>query len=398
MVSGRRWTWFIWGLGGFCLAVVAAMGAWAALQGPLTVYRVIVNGETTIEDYKRYPFRPLTPSLRPYRFKEAPQPELARVAVEGRGEVDLVDLLGGSSSVAFLVVKDERLLFERYFQGHDQSTLVQTFSVSKSILSFLIGAAIEDGVIGSVDDVVTAYVPDLSAGGFDKVRIVDLLQMNSGMDYVENDSPFGQHVRFNYTSHLENEILALHVRPVPQHGFAYKSGESALLGLILKRALKEKTISQYTQGRLWEPLGMEYGGLWSLDAEGGLEKAWCCLSATARDLAKFGVLYRDGGMWQGVPILPMRWVADSTTNGPFSPDRWWHTGFWNYGYQWWLVNRERGDFMARGKNGQFIYVDPASGVVVVRLGPRLGTYGGKPLTVDDWSAFFQAVAAKAAAL
>ncbi|MBE0532012.1 MAG: serine hydrolase [Rhodospirillales bacterium] len=398
MVSGRRWTWFIWGLGGFCLAVVAAMGAWAALQGPLTVYRVIVNGETTIEDYKRYPFRPLTPSLRPYRFKEAPQPELARVAVAGRGEVDLVDLLEGSSSVSFLVVKDERLLFERYFQGHDRSTLVQTFSVSKSILSFLIGAAIEDGVIGGVDDVVTAYVPELSASGFDKVRIVDLLQMNSGMDYVENDNPFGQHVRFNYTPDLENEILALHVRPVPQHGFTYKSGESALLGLVLKRALKEKTISQYTQGRLWEPLGMEYGGLWSLDAEGGLEKAWCCLSATARDLAKFGALYRDRGMWQGAPILPMRWVADSTINGPFSPDRWWHTGFWNYGYQWWLVNRERGDFMARGKDGQFIYVDPASGVVVVRLGPRLGTYGGNPLTVDDWSAFFQAVAAKAAAL
>jgi CubicO group peptidase (beta-lactamase class C family) len=184
--------------------------------------------------------------------------------------------------------------------------------------------------------------------------------------------------------------------------FVYKSGENALLGLILERALKGKTITQYTQERLWTPLGMEYGGLWSLDREDGLEKTWCCLSATARDLAKIGVLYREGGQWQGRAIVSKKWVDDSTRSGPYSAEQWQRTeygaGFWNYGYQWWLVNEARGDFIARGKDGQFVYVDAAHGVVVVRLGYGLGERNGKALATTDWLALFRAVADKAATL
>lgn len=402
MAGSRRWTYAKWTVVGLCAIVLAVMAISLVMQGPVTVYRIVAHGDSTIEDYKLYPFRALAASPRPFRFTEALRSELTRVAIDGRGEIDLVEFLEQSNTIAFLVIQGDRLQFERYFRGHDKTKVSQVFSVSKSILSILIGTAIDDGLIGSVEDVVTKYVPQLASGGFAKVRIVDLLQMNSGMEYRESDNPFGQHVRFNYTPNLEAEILALHVRSLPDDRFVYKSGENALLGLILERALKGKTITQYAQERLWTPLGMEYGGLWSLDREAGLERTWCCVSLTARDLAKIGVLYRDGGKWQGHALVSKKWVDDSTGSGPYPAGQWRRSehgaGFWNYGYQWWLVDKTRGDFTALGKGGQFLYVDAAKGVVVVRLGYDMGKPGGRVLNADDWLRLFQALADKSASL
>jgi CubicO group peptidase (beta-lactamase class C family) len=384
------------------LVFAAILGAWTAIQGPVTVYRIVVHGDTTIEDHKLYPFRPLAPSPRPFRFKETPRPELARVTVAGLGDVDLAAFLGQSDTIALLVLKGDRLLFERYFRDHERTRISQAFSASKSILSLLIGAAIDDGLIRSVDDVVTDYVPELARAGFEKVRIVDLLQMNSSIDYVEDDNPFGQHVRFNYTPKLEAEILSLRVKPARDGGFVYKSGDNALLGLILKRVLRAKTITQFTQERLWDPLGMEHAGLWSLDDDGGMEKTWCCISATARDFAKIGALCRDGGQWLGQSIVSSKWIEDSTKTGPYSAAQWppanSAAGFRNFGYQWWLLDKARGDFTARGKDGQFIYVDAARDVVVVRLGYSIGRYNGRALGTTDWMTLFQALADKAASL
>ena len=394
----RRARYALWSLAGLCLVVAAYLGVWAIVQGPVTVYRIVVNGTTTVDDYKLYPARPLTASPRPHRFQETPRPELERLPVPGFAGSNLGDFLARTDTIAFVAIQGDRLLFERYFHGRDRSSISQAFSTSKSILSFLVGAAIGAGLIGSVDDAVTRYVPELAAAGFGKVRIADLLQMKSSMDYVENDNPFGRHVRFNYTNHLESEILALRVKPVPDDRFIYKSGENALLGLILKRALKGKSIAQYTQERLWDSLGMEYGGLWSLDREGGMEKTWCCLSAAARDFAKIGVLYRDGGMWEGKALVSKKWIDDSTRQGAYSAEQWKRANvspaFWNYGYQWWLVDQARGDFTSRGKDGQFIYVDPARGVVLVRLGTRNGMIDGKALRDSAWMALFQVLADK----
>jgi CubicO group peptidase (beta-lactamase class C family) len=387
---------------GIGLVLAVMMGGWVALQGPVTVFRIIVYGDSSIQDHARFPFRPLTPSPQPYRLPAVPQPGLERVTATPLGTLDLADFLERSGTIAFIVVKDDRLLFERYFHGHGPERISQTFSVSKSILSALIGAAIDDGLIGSADDAVTRYVPELAGAGFGHVRLVELLQMNSGMDYIEDDNPIGRHARFYYTPHLKAEILNLRLKPARDASFTYKSGENALLGLVLERALQGRTITQYTQERLWNPLGMEYAARWSLDHEAGLERTWCCLSTTARDLAKFGMLYRDGGLWMGRTILSRSWVEQSTRSGPYSPQQWqratYAAGFWNYGYQWWLVDRSRGDFAARGKDGQFVYVAPARGVVIVRLGDALGEHQGRSLDAAAWIALFQAVADRAASV
>jgi CubicO group peptidase (beta-lactamase class C family) len=180
-----------------------------------------------------------------------------------------------------LVIKDDTILYERYFQGHTQSSISQAFSTSKSILSILIGVAVDEGLIKSVDQPVTDFVPELADNGFGNVTIESLLQMRSGMDYVEDDNLFGEHVRFNLTTSLEAQILKLQMNEEPSEAFIYKSGDNALLALILDRALGAKTITEYTQEKLWTPLGMEYDGIWSIDHEGdGLEKTWCCLAAT----------------------------------------------------------------------------------------------------------------------
>jgi CubicO group peptidase (beta-lactamase class C family) len=246
--------------------------------------------------------------------------------------------------------------------------------MAKSFLSILIGCAIDDGYIRSVDQPVTDFVPELAANGFERVAIRHLLQMTSGMDYVENDNPFGIHPRFYYTTHLEDEILKLKLHGEPGQRYSYKSGENALLGLILTRALKTKTITDYMQERLWEPLGMEYNGAWSLDHTGdGLEKTWCCLSATARDFAKFGRLYLNHGNWNGKQIVSQSWVEQSTKidTSEGSP--------WNYQYQWWLVSKDSSAYMAIGHLEQYLYVDPAKQLIVVRLGKSPGN-----LERQDW--------------
>lgn len=386
--------WILWGLGAAALVFVLAMGVWMVVQGPRTVLRVVIHGDTTIQDFTLYPSRPVAAGSGAAPLESVTT--LSTVASGPFGRVELQAVLEATDTISLIVVHGERIVFEGYGRGHGAGQISQIFSASKSVLSILIGAAIEDGFIGSVEDPVTRYVPELSQNGFDSVRIEDLLHMRSNADYVENDNPFGEHVRFNYTPNLEREILALTVRSEADPGFVYKSSDNALLGLILSRALGDMSIATYTQDRLWQPLGMQDDALWSLDDDDGLERTWCCFSASARDLVRLGMLYRDGGRWRGTEIIPGDWVTASTQEGGYLADAWsgarFAGGFWNYGYQWWLIDPDRGNFTARGKDGQFIYVDPEMDVVIVRQGFSFGSYGGDGITPPDWISFFEALA------
>lgn len=287
-------------------------------------------------------------------------------------QADLSGLLSSSDTIAFLVIKGDAIVYEQYYQGHTVSSLSQVFSVTKSFNAALIGMAIDDGYIRSVDQAVTDFVPELMGRGFERVTLDHLLSMTSGMDYVENDNPFGLHVVFNYTPDLKKMILDFRASAEPGLSFQYKSGDTALLGLALERAVAPRTISEFAQEKMWSPLGMEFDGIWTLDREGGLEKNWCCLALSARDLAKVGRLYLRQGMWEGNRLLSSEWIENSTRKGAVPLDEWPQgfvdIGLWNYGYSWWLVSEEEGDYLALGKDGQFLYVDPLRDVVIVRLG------------------------------
>ncbi len=170
-------------------------------------------------------------------------------------------MLEASGTIAFLVVQDDVIAYERYFGGHTEESPSQSFSVTKSITSALVGAALDDGILRSVDQPVVDLVPEYAGRDLDRVTLAHLLAMTSGIDYVENDNPFGLHVPFNDTSDTERMMLAFRLDGEPGSEFRYKSGDVGLLSLVLSRALAPETIAAYAQRRLWTPLGMEHEGI-----------------------------------------------------------------------------------------------------------------------------------------
>lgn len=381
-----------WILGILAGLVLLTLMAWIVIAGPVTVFRIIRYGDTDIDDFSHYPGRALQPSNAPFLFTRSDQElDIPARALEDYGsDGELEEILETNDSIAFLIIKGNTILYERYFQGHTADALSLAFSMSKSFTSALIGMAIKDGYIKSEDQAITNLIPELSEKGFANVKIHHLLTMMSGSSYVENDNPFGEHVILNYTPKLEEEILSFEAEHGPGELFRYKSGDNALLALALDRALGSETITEYTQRRLWTPLGMQDQGVWSIDHEGdGLEKTWCCLAASARDFAKFGRLYLREGSWNGQEILSSDWVERSTRGQV--PERVWPgeykaAGWWNYGYQWWLASRTAGDFFALGKDGQILYLNPSKELIIVRLGWSSGDLGA-----GTWISLFQKI-------
>ena len=325
--------------------------------------RFVVYNFADIKDHKKFKSRALTANSLPYNF----QTTNAGKTPEKINDVPFEKFLKNHKTVAFLIIKNDTIQYEKYFRGYEKQSIVPSFSMAKSVTSILIGCAIDDGLIKSVDEPITNYIPELTKNGFDKVTIKHVLQMTSGIKFNESYiNPFGDAAGFYYGLNLRKKIKKMKMKSEPGKKFKYTSGNTQLLGLILERSLKGKTVTSYLQERLWTPLGMEYDASWSIDREkDGLEKTFCCLNARARDFAKIGRLYKNKGNWNGKQIVSQKWVEESTkldtTDGSVD----------YYQYQWWLPTPNE-DFMAKGILGQFIYVNPSKDLVIVRLGKNVG--------------------------
>ena len=339
--------------------VLVVMGG--SLQSCL-VGRFVWYNFSNITDHQIFPARPLEKSAEPFRFTEAIQS--TRV---GRARVQAIDsLVAANNSVAFLIIRNDSLLFERYYQGYEAADPVASFSMAKSYTSALIGAALADGYIKSVDEPITRYLPELKNNkGFDKITIKHLLQMTSGIKANESYyNPFGQAAKLYYGRTLRTYLKHLKVDYEPGTKFAYRSVNTQLLGFIVERATG-KTVTDYLNDKIWKHLGTEYEASWSIDKKkNGMEKTFCCINARARDFAKFGRLFLNNGNWNGQQLLPASWVTESTT--PTEADG----GVSYYKYQWWIT---KDGFVANGLHGQFIYVNPSKKVVMVRLGKSEGS-------------------------
>ncbi len=343
----------------------------AALLTGCTAGRFIIYNFADTRDHRKFPSRPLPASPDPFHYAVAePQVPPSRIKI-GDEEHAFAEFLEKHGTVAFLIIRRDSILYEQYFAGYHPSRIHTSFSMAKSVIGMLIGCAIEDGFIRDVQQSVTDFVPGMAAKGWDKVSLEHVLQMTSGMDFNESYvNPFGTAARFYYGRRLEKNTMALGLARSPGTEFRYMSGNSQLLGLILERALRAKgdqrTVTQYLNDKLWQPLGMEFNASWSIDRkENGIEKTFCCLNAPARDFAKLGSLYLHKGNWNGRQLVPQEWVEHSTridtTNGSAA----------RYQYQFWLPS-DQGDYMMQGILGQFVYVDPARELVMVRLGTRHG--------------------------
>ncbi len=319
-----------------------------------------------LNDYKIFPTREVKASVQPFHFHQAMTEQKPTDARYKEVEMSYDEFLKETKSVAFLVIRNDSILYERYLDKYDEASIVPSFSMAKSVTSMLIGCAIEDGLISSVQDPVSKYVPEMAKNGFDKVTIEHVLQMTSGIKFNEGYyNPFGEVASFYYGTDLRKDTEKLKLETEPGKDFAYASGNTQILGLILERVLAGKTITEYLGEKIWTPLGMEYDASWSIDRKkDGIEKTFCCLNARARDFAKLGRLYLHKGNWEGKQLVSERWVRESTkvdsTAGSYE----------GYQYQWWLPTLN-GDFAARGILGQYIYVNPDKNLVIVRLGHKV---------------------------
>jgi len=272
-----------------------------------------------------------------------------------------------------IVLRDGRVIHEEYALGSSERTRWISWSVAKSLVSAMVGIAIDDGIINSVRDPITRYVPELAGSAYDGVAIEDILEMSSGARWDEGYGEWTSDItRFGAEIVLgrsQDEFAASLTRQRPPGTFNhYNSTDSQVLGMLLVRTTG-KTLSAYTEEKLWQPLQMEYDAYWITD-ELGMELAFGGFNATLRDYARFGELYRNHGRWAGKQIVPESWVAASTVPGKphLQPGK--RAGsdtILGYAYQWWTPpTGNEGEYSAIGIYNQFVYVNPTQGVVIAK--------------------------------
>jgi CubicO group peptidase (beta-lactamase class C family) len=286
----------------------------------------------------------------------------------------LDDYVARARTTGLIVLKDGKVVLERYWHGADASSRFASWSVAKSFVSTLVGFAVADGLIESVEDPVTDYLPELKGSGYDGVPIKAILQMSSGVAFNEDyesgtsDALILWNQVLQYNKRTFGEFAARSKREVePYAKFNYKGLDSVVLGMLVAR-VTGKNLSTDLAEKIWGPLGMEDDASWLLEdrSDKALEAPFCCLNARLRDYARFGQFMLQGGAWNGKQLLPASWVAEAT-----QPDRA-QVAFGalypgtslGYQYQWWALQGPDRAFTAEGVNGQFIYVNPTGRLVI----------------------------------
>lgn len=322
--------------------------------------------------YELFPTSNLVPSINPSSFESESLIKLPNSFVYESRSVDVNEYLDRTDVSALLILKDGKIRYENYWLTGGREVKWISMSVGKSFVSALIGIALDQGHIKSIQDPVTIYVPQLKDSAYDGVSIKDILQMSSGAswneDYGDPNSDINRSVRiFALGGSLDEFAASLTNENEPGTFNRYNSTDTQVLGMLLREATGT-SITEFMQEMLWDPIGAEDNAYWLLDSE-NMEVAYGGLNATARDYAKLGELYRLRGRMNNKQIIPEKWVDESVR--PDAPHLMPGENSMSdyplgYGYQWWIPD-ESGDYMAIGVYNQFIYVSPKNNSVVVQL-------------------------------
>jgi len=276
-------------------------------------------------------------------------------------------------TVSFLVIKNDSIWYENYAENYGKYSQTNSFSMAKSITSALLGKAIKDGFIKSLDQAVGDFYPQYSGSG---MTVGDLSSMASGLDWEESyRSPFSITARAYYDDGLAKTILTQKVVERPGLSYKYLSGNTELLGMVIQTATG-KPLSKYLSQSFWEPMGFENEALWQVDdEENRLVKSYCCIASNARDFARFGKLYSNNGNWNGLQLIDSSFVATST-KPRFEESQ-------EYGYGFWLSNHlNKKIFVMRGILGQYVISIPEDQLIIVRLGHQRDEKTGLPFTSE----------------
>lgn len=307
-------------------------------------------------------------------------PRKLDVTYEFQGQPHTLDeLLARTRTQGFLVIKGGAIVDERYFEGADDKSRFTSWSAAKSVTSTLVGLALDDGKIDNLGSPVTAYLPELKGSGYDGVPIRDILEMSSGVQFVEDpDSGLSDIWSMWWkTMDTESETIGDYAKSMrrgsePGAKWVYRSVDTAVLGMLVNRVTGQPLATMLSE-RIWQPLGMEQDATWLTDRPDGLEAAYCCINATLRDYGRFGLMMLHNGKSGDRQLVSAKWV-DKATN-PQGPQvnygQLW-PGIYpdnpnGYGYQWWLPNGGVAHpYSAVGLCDQFIYVNPAHDLVIVK--------------------------------
>ena len=363
-----------------CLgAVITACAAVLLWPGNYYVHRALIHTYPKIDQYPIFENR-VVKAAHPMPFAYAPGVNGRKV--DARFEKSFEEY----GTVAFLVLKGGKVYAEQYWEGYGNNTHSNSFSMAKSIVSLLIGCAISDGYIQSVEQPVSDFLPEWGEFEGQPLLIRHLLTMSAGVKWNESaTSLFSTTTEAYYGKDLwdltKREVLI----EKPGRYFNYQSGVTQILAFLLKKATG-KNIADYASEKIWTPIGAEEDALWSLDHKNGMEKAYCCFNSNARDFARLGQLVLQNGYWYAAPnqedsnsvrriavvdsayvaqaLSPARYLTARLPDGTESPCD-------MYGYQFWMLNYKGHDVKYfRGILGQYILVIPDSDAVIVRLGHR----------------------------
>jgi CubicO group peptidase (beta-lactamase class C family) len=363
------------------LAVIAGgFFSWAYLStGTSLVARGIMWGDSDAGDIYRFPTRQMQAGAAPVLFEPAAGDVLSQVPVTAEAlqaeEMPFATFLEKTNTTAFVVLHGDQLLYEVYFNGSSRKALQGAFSAAKSFTATLIGIAIEEGFIHNLDDPITDYLPELLErdSSFAEITIRHLVTMTSGLRWERSDSnPFSDDFITYYSPDLRATALESEIVEAPGGSFVYNDYNPLLLGMILERTTG-MTVSKYMETRLWQPMGAEGYGSWSLDSEGsGFEKMFAGLNGRAIDLVKLGWLFLKGGRIGDKQVVPQEWVAAvADADEAIFTDR---GSYSNYYQHYWWLDTQNGAYYAEGDKCQFIYVYPRADLVLARFGTDCGNY------------------------
>ena len=362
------------------------------------INRLLRWGDADVYDYQKFPERVLEPPASHFDFPVALDEEHVRTQFEAGSAIEDFDsFLAENRTQAFIVIQDDAVIYEQYFNGTSRDSVVTSFSIAKSFASSLIGIAILEGHIKSVNDPITDYLPELldRDPAFANITIRDLLMMSSGIEYEEFPFANGDDAKTYYYPDLRKLALDdTFIVGKPGEKFLYNNYHPLLLGMIIERSTGT-TVANYLQKKIWKQIGMEYPGSWSLD-ERGFEKMESGINARAIDFAKFGRLILHNGDWNGTQVIPSEWVAEATqADTSVDYGNYYYDGFifkdgkGYYKYMWWGIQRDAQnyDFMALGNHGQFIYISLQKDLIILRFGESYGEYDSAQGWVDMFDKF-----------
>lgn len=378
------------------LIIIALAGVYFFLASRTDTFtgRWVAWKSSGVEDYLLFPSHTINNAPPVFEFDHDDQrPNYGKIEYQYKGKSHMATLdalLESTGTTAFLVIKEDKILYENYFNGYKRDSIVTSFSIAKSFTSLMVGKAIDEGFIVSLDDSVTRYIPELISvdPAYEKVTLEHILSMKSGIAFKDTDIPWHDKSKAYYHPQLRDVVTQLPLKEASGERFVYNTFNPIILGIVLERA-SGLSVSEYFESRFWKTLGMEFDATWSIDSESdNMVKMESGLNARAIDYAKIGRLILNDANWNGEKIISQEWIQNSTKiELQNNIEKFGENYFYQNG--WWVIAPTATDHytvFAWGHLGQYLFIFPDDNMMVLRFGKKIGK-------VDSWRQIAQEMVA-----